>query len=161
MLYERTSAHLDASIKEINSTLVSFLDRIETRLESVSISSTIAIASKDALSRRARDVFAWKALSVYLCAIRNVSMRLNIATRRRKYRPSQTVVLREWLSAHSENPYPTKAERTALSETTKLTLRQVTTWFQNRRTRMRMTTCAVKKEAAKRNERAGSAFDGE
>lgn len=48
---------------------------------------------------------------------------------------STTLVLKRWLDAHAENPYPTENEKEALKEETGLTLNQITTWLANARRR--------------------------
>lgn len=56
--------------------------------------------------------------------------------RRKTYTEDILAVLKEWLAAHTENPYPSEEEKMALVEFTGLTLIQVNNWFINARRRL-------------------------
>lgn len=46
-----------------------------------------------------------------------------------------TNILKQWLKGHSDDPYPTKEEKTSLAQESGLTVTQVLTWFANARRR--------------------------
>lgn len=46
-----------------------------------------------------------------------------------------TNILKQWLRGHSDDPYPTKEEKTSLAQKSGLTVTQVSTWFANARRR--------------------------
>lgn len=48
---------------------------------------------------------------------------------------STSLVLKRWLEAHAENPYPTDDQKLALKDDTGLSLNQITTWLANARRR--------------------------
>ena len=47
--------------------------------------------------------------------------------------------LKHWLYKHRDNPYPTKAEKTALAVGSQMTLTQISNWFANARRRLKNT----------------------
>ena len=47
----------------------------------------------------------------------------------------QTSILQKWFIEHLEHPYAKKIEKKALSQQTKLSLKQITGWFTNNRKR--------------------------
>lgn len=49
---------------------------------------------------------------------------------------SITVILRQWLIEHCQNPYPTESEKKELKQKTGLTLNQISNWFINARRRL-------------------------
>ncbi|GMR56451.1 hypothetical protein PMAYCL1PPCAC_26646 [Pristionchus mayeri] len=57
--------------------------------------------------------------------------------RRKNATRETTAPLKNWLSDHRKNPYPTKAEKVFLAFITKMTLTQVSTWFANARRRLK------------------------
>ena len=63
-------------------------------------------------------------------------MDLNGARRKNATRET-TSMLKQWLSEHRKNPYPTKGEKIMLAIITKMTLTQVSTWFANARRRLK------------------------
>ncbi|KJE94912.1 pre-B-cell leukemia transcription factor 3D [Capsaspora owczarzaki ATCC 30864] len=44
-------------------------------------------------------------------------------------------VLNDWFLAHIEHPYPSESEKEQLADQTNLTMRQISTWFANKRNR--------------------------
>jgi homeobox KN domain-containing protein len=56
-------------------------------------------------------------------------------TRRVRFPDLSVGVLREWWQSHQNNPYPTASELEELSCSSKLTKKQVKTWFANERSR--------------------------
>ena len=57
--------------------------------------------------------------------------------RRKNATRETTAVLKQWLSEHRKNPYPTKGEKIMLAIISKMTLTQVSTWFANARRRLK------------------------
>ncbi|KAK0426421.1 hypothetical protein QR680_009700 [Steinernema hermaphroditum] len=57
--------------------------------------------------------------------------------RRKNATRETTAPLKQWLSDHKRNPYPTKAEKIMLALLTKMTMTQVATWFANARRRLK------------------------
>ncbi|PAV83389.1 hypothetical protein WR25_16123 [Diploscapter pachys] len=57
--------------------------------------------------------------------------------RRKNATRETTAPLKNWLTEHRKNPYPTKAEKLVLALMTKMTLTQVSTWFANARRRLK------------------------
>lgn len=53
-----------------------------------------------------------------------------------KLPPAATKILKEWIWAHAEKPYPTEDEKKLLVAKTGLTLVQINNWFSNARRRM-------------------------
>ncbi|EON69249.1 hypothetical protein W97_08509 [Coniosporium apollinis CBS 100218] len=52
-----------------------------------------------------------------------------------KFSPKSLITLQNWLDEHSDNPYPSAAEKRTLAESSGLTVWQVKTWFVNNRKR--------------------------
>lgn len=53
---------------------------------------------------------------------------------------SKTIdVLNQWFDEHSDKPYPTKKEKEELAKRSKMTVKQVSTWFNNKRYRSNCT----------------------
>ena len=48
-------------------------------------------------------------------------------------------VLNQWFDEHSDKPYPTKKEKEELAKRSKMTVKQVSTWFNNKRYRSNCT----------------------
>jgi hypothetical protein len=57
--------------------------------------------------------------------------------RRKNATRETTLPLKKWLKNHMKNPYPTKAEKYILSDMTKMTMTQISTWFANARRRLK------------------------
>ncbi len=63
-------------------------------------------------------------------------------SKRRQLSPKATRILNEWFEEYIKNPYPTKAEKNILANHCKITVGQVSNWFNNKRSK-------VKKEKSK------------
>mmetsp|Transcript_27735 Transcript_27735/g.38580 ORF Transcript_27735/g.38580 Transcript_27735/m.38580 type:complete len:273 (-) Transcript_27735:509-1327(-) len=59
----------------------------------------------------------------------------NMLGKRCNFSREQVLILNRWLGEHSDNPYPTQAEKIQLSEQTNLSVKQVANWFINTRAR--------------------------
>ena len=66
--------------------------------------------------------------------------------RRSPQKPSRTVwdswkldILNKWFDEHSDKPYPTKKEKEELAKRCKMNVKQVSTWFNNKRYRSNCT----------------------
>ncbi len=64
-------------------------------------------------------------------------------TKRRQLNPKATKILNEWFEEHIKNPYPTNSEKDIIAKHCKITVGQVSNWFNNKRSR-------VKKEKSKK-----------
>ncbi|XP_071791573.1 homeobox protein Mohawk-like [Asterias amurensis] len=60
-------------------------------------------------------------------------------THRRRSVNDMTKPLKSWLYDHKDNPYPTKNDKQTLSESSEMTLIQVSNWFANARRRLKNT----------------------
>ena len=54
----------------------------------------------------------------------------DLASRRKNVTRESTATLKAWLKEHMKNPYPTKAERIMLAIITRMTLTQVSYFYQ-------------------------------
>lgn len=68
------------------------------------------------------------------------------AKKRSPQKPSRTVwdsskldILNKWYDEHSDKPYPTKKEKEELAKRCKMNVKQVSTWFNNKRYRSNCT----------------------
>lgn len=59
-------------------------------------------------------------------------------------------ILEEWFEEHSEKPYPTKKEKEELAKCCNITVKQITTWFNNKRYRTNCTKTKKGKGKAKK-----------
>jgi len=61
-------------------------------------------------------------------------------SRRHQQLPEEAVdIMNEWFTEHINNPYPTQIEKERLADECKITIKQVTAWFSNRRNRSQYT----------------------
>ena len=64
---------------------------------------------------------------------------VNHKRQKRQTLHDMTRPLKEWLQAHTQNPYPSKSEKISLALNANMTLTQVSNWFANARRRLKNT----------------------
>jgi len=92
-------------------------------------------------------------------ATRDVVKREHLSTKKRpNFTDKQRAIMREWLSKHYSNPYPSQDEKRELAELAGLTIEQVNNWFTNYRMRHRDGDKPKKKN---KNKKEGKKHDSE
>jgi len=77
----------------------------------------------------------------------------------RKLTDDQIDFLERWYLSHSENPYPSKEEKTRIAWHTHLLPQQVTNWFNNKRNRNKKETANYKRKREDEDERIEDSFE--
>lgn len=65
----------------------------------------------------------------------DVGVAKGAATRGRPHKSARVQILKSWFDEHSQDPYPTPAEKEALAFETGMEIKQIDNWFTNHRKR--------------------------
>lgn len=113
---------------------VSEIEKLERKMRDLSDQCcTNTVLESSGLSRlHATTKRILKLCHIRLKLLRGEEVR---AKNRRSCRDSENNILRQWFIAHSANPFPTKEEKLQLSRQSGVSMKAVTRWFTNARSR--------------------------